>query len=139
MAINSFTLDASAEGLTLAALESVPDATGAAPRGVIQLVHGMCEHKERYVPLMEFFSAHGLVCVIHDNRGHGASVKSPDDLGYMYDGGWQALVEDVRVVNDWIHARYPDLKVILYGHSMGSMIVVLSAGTLMATPTDSIW
>ena len=123
MAINSFTLDASADGLTLAALESVPDAAGAAPRGVIQLVHGMCEHKERYIPLMEFFSAHGLVCVIHDNRGHGASVKSPDDLGYMYDGGWQALVEDVRVVNDWIHARYPDLKVILYGHSMGSMIV----------------
>ena len=123
MAITSFTLDASADGLKLAGLLSVPDAPNEATRGVVQLVHGMCEHKERYIPLMEFLSSHGLICVIHDNRGHGASVKSPDDLGYMYDGGWQAMVEDVRVVNDWIRAQYPDLKIILYGHSMGSMIV----------------
>ena len=61
--------------------------------------------------------------MIHDHRGHGASVKSPEDLGYMYEGGWKAMVEDVRVVNDWIHDQYPDLKVILYGHSMGSMVV----------------
>lgn len=123
MALNAFSLDASADGLKLACLQSVPNAGGSAPRGVIQLVHGMCEHKERYIALMEFLSENGLVCVIHDNRGHGASVKSPDDLGYMYDGGWQAMVEDVRVVNDWIRAQYPDLKIILYGHSMGSMIV----------------
>jgi alpha-beta hydrolase superfamily lysophospholipase len=123
MAITSFSLDASADGLKLEGLLSLPDTGTPAPRGIIQMVHGMCEHKERYIPLMEFFTAHGLICVIHDNRGHGASVKSPEDLGYMYDGGWQAMVEDVRVVNDWIHAQYPDLKIILYGHSMGSMIV----------------
>ena len=123
MALNAFSLDASADGLKLACLQSVPDAGSSAPRGVIQLVHGMCEHKERYIALMEFLSENGLICVIHDNRGHGASVKSPDDLGYMYDGGWLAMVEDVRVVNDWIRAQYPDLKIILYGHSMGSMIV----------------
>ena len=23
------------------------------PRGIIQIVHGMCEHKERYIPFME--------------------------------------------------------------------------------------
>lgn len=123
MAFNAFSLDASADGLKLACLQSVPDAALGAPRGVIQLVHGMCEHKERYIPLMEFLSGKGLICVIHDNRGHGASVKTPDDLGFMYDGGWLAMVEDVRVVNDWIRTQYPDLKVILYGHSMGSMIV----------------
>lgn len=123
MALNAFSLDASADGLKLACLQSVPDAGSSAPRGVIQLVHGMCEHKERYIALMEFLSENGLICVIHDNRGHGASVKSPDDLGYMYDGGWQAMVEDVRVVNDWIRAQYPGLKIILYGHSMGSMVV----------------
>ena len=123
MAITSFSLDASADGLKLAGLLSIPETGSAGPRGIVQLVHGMCEHKERYIPLIEFFSSHGLVCVIHDNRGHGASVKGPEDLGYMYDGGWLAMVEDVRVVNEWIHAQYPDLKIILYGHSMGSMIV----------------
>ncbi len=123
MAITPFSLDASADGLKLAGLVSVPDVKDETPRGIVQLVHGMCEHKERYFPLMQFFSDHGLICVIHDHRGHGASVKSPEDLGYMYEGGWKAMVEDVRVVNDWIHGQYPDLKVILYGHSMGSMVV----------------
>lgn len=75
MALNAFSLDASADGLKLACLQSVPDAGSSAPRGVIQLVHGMCEHKERYIALMEFLSENGLICVIHDNRGHGASVN----------------------------------------------------------------
>ena len=125
MPFQSFTLDASSDDLKLSCLMSLPDndASDGQPRAVIQLVHGMCEHKERYIPLMEFFSSKGLVCVIHDHRGHGESVKSPDDLGYMYEGGWLALVEDIRVVNDWIHASFPSLKVVLFGHSMGSMAV----------------
>ena len=118
--MQSFTLDASADGLKLSGLLSLPEE---APKAIVQLVHGMCEHKERYIPLMEYLTQNGFVCVIHDHRGHGASVKSPDDLGYLYDGGWKAMVEDVRVVNMWIRAQYPGLKLILFGHSMGSMVV----------------
>ena len=118
--MKEFTLPASADGLSLAALVSTPDT---APRGVVQLVHGMCEHKERYIPFMEFLSGHGYVCVIHDHRGHGASVKSPEDLGYFYDGGWQALVEDIRVVCDWAQEQFPGLDYTLFGHSMGSLAV----------------
>lgn len=118
--MKQMTLPASADGLPLAMLVSVPDA---APRGVVQLVHGMCEHKERYIPFMEFLTAKGYVCVIHDHRGHGASVKSPEDLGYLYDGGWLAMVEDVRVVSDWIREQWPGLDYTLFGHSMGSMVV----------------
>ena len=118
--IKEMTLPASADGLSLAMLASVPEG---APRGVVQLVHGMCEHKERYIPFMEWLTARGYVCVIHDHRGHGASVKSADDLGYLYDGGWQALVEDVRVVSDWIREQWPGLDYTLFGHSMGSMVV----------------
>ena len=83
----------------------------------------MCEHKERYIPFMEYLSAHGYVCVIHDHRGHGESVKTPDDLGFMYKGGWRSMVEDVRVVSDWAKSQYPSMKHILLGHSMGSMVV----------------
>ncbi|MCR5351134.1 MAG: lysophospholipase [Bacteroidales bacterium] len=118
--ITSMTLPASSDELTLAMLVSVPKT---APRGVVQFVHGMCEHKERYVPFMEWLTGHGLVCVIHDLRGHGASVKDIKDLGYLYDGGWQAMVEDVRVVSDRIRAQWPGLDYTLFGHSMGSMIV----------------
>ena len=118
--IKEMTLPASADGLSLAMLASVPEG---APRGVVQLVHGMCEHKERYIPFMEWLAARGYACVIHDHRGHGASVRSADDLGYLYDGGWQALVEDVRVVSDWIREQWPGLDYTLFGHSMGSMVV----------------
>ncbi len=114
------TLPASVDDLQLAMLVCVPDT---APRGVVQLVHGMCEHKERYIPFMEWLTERGYVCVIHDHRGHGASVKAPEDLGFLYSGGWQAMVEDVRVVSDWILEQYPDLPYTLFGHSMGSMVV----------------
>ena len=96
--MKSLKLKASADDLSLAVLVSEPEGS---PEGVFQIVHGMCEHKERYVPFMEYLSAHGYVCVIHDHRGHGESVKTPDDLGFMYKGGWRAMVEDVRVVSDW--------------------------------------
>lgn len=95
----------------------------AKPKAIMQIVHGMCEHKERYIPFMEYMVSKGFVCVIHDHRGHGESVKQKDDLGYMYDGGWRALIEDVKVVNEWIRSQYPDLKCVLFGHSMGSMVV----------------
>ncbi|MBQ6243915.1 MAG: lysophospholipase [Bacteroidales bacterium] len=118
--LRTFTLPASADDLNLSVLVSTPEST---PRGVFQIVHGMCEHKERYIPFIEFLTAQGYVCVIHDQRGHGASVNSDSDLGYLYDGGWRAMVEDVRVVCDWAQRQYPGLDYTLFGHSMGSMAV----------------
>ena len=41
----------------------------------------MCEHKERYYGFMEYLTGYGYVTVIHDHRGHGASVKDKTDLG----------------------------------------------------------
>lgn len=100
------------------AVSECPDA-----KAIFQIVHGMAEHKERYYPFMEYLSQHGFICVIHDHRGHGESVKSEQDLGFMYDGGASALVEDVKKVQDWTKSRYPGLPVYLFGHSMGSMVV----------------
>jgi len=94
-----------------------------APKAIVQIAHGMCEHKERYIPFMEFLSANGFICVIHDHRGHGESVKSAEDLGFMYEGGWKALVEDTHAVSLWAKEKYPELPLVLFGHSMGSMVV----------------
>ena len=93
------------------------------PKAIIQLVHGMCEYKERYVPFMEFLCSEGYACVIHDHRGHGASVKSADDLGYFYGGGWNGIVSDILTVNEDIRKMYPESPVYLFGHSMGSLAV----------------
>ena len=54
--MKAMTLPASADGLSLAMLVSVPDE---APRGIVQFVHGMCEHKERYIPFMEWLTTRG--------------------------------------------------------------------------------
>lgn len=59
-------IEASSDGLRLAMLISEPVGE---PKGIVQIVHGMCEHKERYIPFMEYLSAHGYVCAIHDHRG----------------------------------------------------------------------
>lgn len=113
-------IEASSDGLRLAMLISEPVGE---PKGIVQIVHGMCEHKERYIPFMEYLSAHGYVCAIHDHRGHGETVLNEEDLGYMYKGGWRALVEDIKLVQNEIKASYPALPYTLFGHSMGSMAV----------------
>ncbi|MGN1211575.1 MAG: alpha/beta fold hydrolase [Candidatus Cryptobacteroides sp.] len=115
-----FELNSASDGLkiSVAAMDPVT-----APKAVVQLVHGMCEHKERYFPFMEYLVSKGYACVISDHRGHGASVKSTEDLGYFYAGGWKAAVDDVHMVTLWAKKRYPDIPLILLGHSMGSLIV----------------
>lgn len=91
------------------------------PVAILQLAHGMRGHKERFLPFMEFMASNGVLCVANDHRGHGASVRSSDDLGYMYDGGWRALVDDMKTVSDWAVAKYPGLPFFLLGHSMGAL------------------
>lgn len=108
------------DGVKLSILTCSPENE---PKAIFQIVHGMAEHKERYMALMEYLADRGVLSVIHDHRGHGQSVKSEEDLGYMYAGGWNAMVEDVRKVNAWIRAEHPGLEVNMLGHSMGSMVV----------------
>ena len=125
--INTFTLQSAYDGLPLTVAFLVPGGQNsepaAAPRAIVQLVHGMCEHKERYYPLMQYLVSNGFICVIHDHRGHGGSVRSADDLGYFYEGGYRAAVEDTHQVTQWAKENFPGLPLFLFGHSMGSMVV----------------
>lgn len=109
-----------ADSLSLSVLIAEPEHT---PRGVIQIVHGMCEYKERYIPFMNFLADNGFAVVIHDHRGHGASVRDTTELGYFGDVGYSAMIDDARQVGEMIRRRYPDRKFMLFGHSMGSMVV----------------
>ena len=54
--MKTFTLPASSDGLELSVMLSTPEGEAA---GIVQLVHGMCEHKERYLPFMEFLCDNG--------------------------------------------------------------------------------
>ena len=105
--------------LLLAAAVAAPEH----PKAAVVLVHGMCEHKERYFPFMTYLAGLGFACVITDLRGHGATAASPEDLGYFGKKGHHLLVEDTLNVIHWTKAQYPGLKLFLFGHSMGSLIV----------------
>lgn len=93
------------------------------PKGIVQISHGMCEHKERYLDFMQFLCRAGYVCLIHDHRGHGKSIHNVHDLGYFYKNGDQGIVEDVHQLTEWIKHQYPKLPLYLFGHSMGSLVV----------------
>ena len=92
-------------------------------KGVVQIAHGMAEHKERYYPFMDYLAYNGYVAVIHDHRGHGKSIKSEEDLGYFYDEKAEYLVSDLYEVTKYIKKKYKKEKLTLFGHSMGSLIV----------------
>ena len=71
------------------------------PRGILQICHGMAEHKERYLPFMEELCKWGYVAVIHDHRGHGKSIKRKNELGFFYDETGEAIVEDAHQISLW--------------------------------------
>ena len=93
------------------------------PKGIIQFSHGMCEHKERYFEFMNYLCEHDYVCIINDHRGHGKSIHQEDDLGFFYENGHEGIVEDLHQLTLLIKARYPELPLYLFGHSMGSLVV----------------
>ncbi len=95
------------------------------PRAILQISHGMCEYLMRYEPLANHFIGLGYLVCGHDHTGHGASAATPDDLGYP--GGSHVMVEDVEKLRALMKEQYPELPLILLGHSMGSFIARLHA------------
>lgn len=119
-----FFLESECDGLRLGVLMVAPEE----PKALLQMAHGMAEHKERYLPVMHYLAEKGIACVMNDHRGHGESVRGSDDLGYFYRNGAEALVEDLHQITGWMRARWPGKKLTLFGHSMGSLAVRVYAG-----------
>lgn len=119
MQSEEFTLKSQHDGLDLGVSLRIP----VHPIGILQLVHGMAEHRERYHDFMNYCAEQGFVVMIHDHRGHGASVKSAEDYGYFYQDGVHGIVEDVHQVTLYLRDRFPGLPLTLFGHSMGSLVV----------------
>ncbi len=119
MVREEFTIRSEFDGLELGVSLRAP----AQPIGILQLVHGMAEHRERYHGFMDYCAERGLIVAIHDHRGHGASVQSSEDYGYFGKNGVEAVIKDAHQVTEYLKSRFPDLPLTLFGHSMGSLIV----------------
>lgn len=93
------------------------------PKGIIQLVHGMAEHIDRYDEFARYLASHGFVVCGHDHIGHGGSVEDSSQLGHMpMAGGADILVSDVDKLRCVVAERYAELPYFIFGHSMGSFV-----------------
>lgn len=120
MQTENFTVESSYDKLPLSCTVCRPDGEA---KAIFQIVHGMCEYKERYADFMEFLAQNGFVAAAHDHRGHGKSVRDNGELGWFNDKKAEAIVGDAVQVTKALKEKYPGLPVVLFGHSMGSMVV----------------
>ena len=91
------------------------------PRGVVQIIHGMCEYAERYAPFAEFLATCGYLVCAEDHAGHGKSAATPADLGWFNDEhSLDTVIADIRTLHQTIKAEVGDLPYFILGHSMGS-------------------
>lgn len=92
----------------------------ASPRAVVQISHGMAEHSGCYEDIAALFNAEGYAVMAHDHRCHGLATGALGDVGPQQH--WSGACHDLALVNAEAHQRYPELPVILLGHSMGAFM-----------------
>ncbi|ATZ18947.1 lysophospholipase [Williamsoniiplasma somnilux] len=94
------------------------------PIAILQLVHGSAEHALRYRKFAEKMNEHRIIVVADDHRGHGQTADlAKQELGFFaVKNGWTKIVDDLKMVNDYIHKTWNDVPVFMLGHSMGSFM-----------------
>jgi alpha-beta hydrolase superfamily lysophospholipase len=120
------------ESFAIAAADGIPIVVhrwhaNAAPRGIVQISHGMGEHALRYHALACCLAKAGYVVYANDHRGHGQTVRDRLLLGDLGPNGLRSTVEDMFEVTSFAHRIHRDAPVALVGVSMGSYATQLYA------------
>ena len=96
--------------------DSVP-----APVAVVQILHGMSEHVERYDDFAKELNKAGFIVFGADHRAHGYTDK--DRLGLVGDTNlFEDTVSDAIELTAYAKVKYR-LPVIIFGHSYGSFLL----------------
>jgi predicted alpha/beta hydrolase len=119
-----------ADGQTLVADVREPEAERT--KGVVILAHALFARRTEFERprgdgLARLFARAGYVTVAFDFRGHGESgpgVRS--GAGWSYDDLVRA---DLPAVTSCAKSRYPDLPVVVVGHSLGGHVALASQAT----------
>ena len=121
----------SAGGISLRACRWDPEGS---PKAIVQIIHGIAEHVERYDHFARYLNSLGYLVVAEDHMGHGKSICDEVPQGY-FAGGWDAAVEDCCRLMEHMMAAYPNVPYMLFGHSMGSF---LARSILIKRPDSGI-
>jgi len=89
------------------------------PKAVACLVHGLGEHSSRYQHVADAFNKEGIILFASDLRGHGKSAGARGHINSIED-----FMGDIDTLFEQARARYPDLPLFLYGHSLGGILVL---------------
>ncbi|WP_295698544.1 alpha/beta fold hydrolase [Helicobacter mastomyrinus] len=103
---------------------------------VVQIAHGMVEHKGRYEWVGTHLAKAGYVVVINDHRAHGKSIDSTcawGDIGKSTQSkstqetqgkqsGMHYAIDDMHQLTLITKERFKPSKYVLLGHSMGSLL-----------------
>ena len=115
-----FYFDSSTGVNRIHARRCIPDAE---PRGVVQIVHGIAEHINRYDDFMYFLAENGFYAVGDDHLGHGQSISKPEDKGFFAEeDGWNRVLDDLDTLRSLTVKECPGKPYIFFGHSMGSFL-----------------
>ncbi|MBR6967223.1 MAG: alpha/beta fold hydrolase [Ruminococcus sp.] len=115
--LKEFEFTSDFDELVISAVAAVPSGE---INGIVQIVHDLCEHKERYYPFMDYLAEQGFITVINDNRGHGKSIVEADDLGFMFRNGGEGIISDIAQLNKRIREAYPNVPVFMAASGMGA-------------------
>lgn len=103
------------EGFTLNGywIKSKQDTT----RGIMILVHGIGGCKEHFLGLAQSLSKRGIASVLFDGRAHGTSEGEYCTYGFYEK-------QDISKIVDLIKKREPELKIGIWGNSLGGAISI---------------
>ena len=102
-------------------------------KAVVQIIHGIAEHVERYDDFANYLNSLGYLVVAEDHMGHGKSIAKDTTRGH-FAGGWFAAVADSYQLLQLTKAEFSDKPYILFGHSMGSFMT----RTILAKYPESV-
>ena len=94
-------------------------AAGGLPWAAVLVVHGLSEHSGRYEHVGDQMSAAGLDIWAFDLRGNGESGGRRGDVDH-----WPRLHDDLGEILAMVRGAVGERPVVLYGHSMGGLIVL---------------
>lgn len=92
-----------------------------APRAVVQLNCATAAKKEFYLPFLHYLAENGFLCCLWDYRGSGDSAP-PSLRGCDYSFRDYGL-KDMPVIKAFLRRRFPELPIIMFGHSVGGQLV----------------